>query len=148
MQGWKEKLLSSAAKEVLIKSILQVIPTYAMSLFLLPQGLCDEISSLCKRFWWGQQADKKGLMWHKWRDICKPKCQGGLGFRDIEVFNFAMLAKQGWRLLTNPDSLAANVLKAKYFPTCSFLDAKLGSRPSYVWRSLLEARGLLEEGIR
>ena len=49
--GWKEKLLSTAAKKVLIKSVLQATPTYVMSLFLLPQKLCEEISSLCMSFW-------------------------------------------------------------------------------------------------
>jgi hypothetical protein len=44
-----------------------------------------------------------------------------LGFRDISAFNEALLAKQGWRLMTNPDSLISKVLKAKYFPKCHFL---------------------------
>jgi hypothetical protein len=38
-----------------------------------------------------------------------------MGFKDIKLFNLAMLGKQGWRLLTNPDSLCAIVLKGKYF---------------------------------
>jgi len=45
-----------------------------------------------------------------------------------------MLAKQAWRILTNPSSLVARVLKARYFPTCDLLNAKLGSSPSYSWR--------------
>jgi hypothetical protein len=44
------------------------------------------------------------------------KAQGGLGFRDLVIFNKALLAKQCWRLLKNPDSLVARILQAKYFP--------------------------------
>ena len=42
MQGWKEKLLSQAGKEVMIKPIVQSIPTYSMSVFKLPVGLCKD----------------------------------------------------------------------------------------------------------
>lgn len=47
-KGWKEKLLSQAGKEVLVKAILQAIPIYVMSVFLLPKNLCEEISSIIK----------------------------------------------------------------------------------------------------
>ena len=58
-----------------------------------------------------------------------------MGFRNLQAFNLAMLAKQGWRLLMNPNSLVARVYKAKYYPHGDVLNASLGSRPSYAWRS-------------
>ena len=53
MQGWKEKLLSQARKEVMIKAIVQSIPTYSMSVFKLPVGLCKDIEAMIRKFWWG-----------------------------------------------------------------------------------------------
>jgi len=50
--GWKGKLLSMGRREILIKAIAQAIPTYTMSYFLLPQGLCDDIESMVRNFWW------------------------------------------------------------------------------------------------
>ena len=54
LQGWGEKLLSQASREVLIKAVVQAIPTYTMSCFMLPLGLCHEIEGLVCKFWWGK----------------------------------------------------------------------------------------------
>ena len=64
-------------------------------------------------------------------------------FRDIHAFNLAMLVKQAWRLIQGNHSLFFRVYKTHYFPTCSFMEASLGSNPSFVWCSLLEAKELI-----
>ncbi|KAH9728256.1 putative reverse transcriptase/RNA-dependent DNA polymerase [Citrus sinensis] len=59
-----------------------------------------------------------------------------------------MLGRQGWRLLTNPDSLVACLFKARYYLKTGFLEASLGSNPSYVWRSILAAQKAISQGSR
>ena len=73
LQGWKEKLLSQVGREILIKAVGQVIPTYTMSRFKLPLGLCSEIKSLIQRFWRGQKGDRRKVYWVKWETLCLPK---------------------------------------------------------------------------
>ena len=68
-------------------------------------------------------------------------------FRDIHAFNLAMLAKQAWRVIQGGPSLFFRVYKALYFPNSSFMEEELGSNPSFVWRSLLEARELFRAGM-
>jgi len=53
VQGWMEQTLSSGGKEVLIKAVAQAVPTFSMSCFRLPRGLCQHIDSLLRGFWWG-----------------------------------------------------------------------------------------------
>jgi hypothetical protein len=117
LKGWKEKNLSFAGRATLIKAVDQAIPTYIMSSFLLPKGLCDHMESQISRFWWGNNVDKRKIHWVNWKKTCKAKSKGGMGFKDMRAFNEALLAKQGWRLLTNPNSMIARLFKAKYYPS-------------------------------
>ena len=79
--------------------------------------------------------------------MTKPKYMGGLGFRDIELFNLALLARQAWRILQEPATLSARVLKAVYFPNADFLDAEHGPSPSRVWRAIIDGKGVLQLGL-
>uniref|UniRef100_A0A5B7BF13 Reverse transcriptase zinc-binding domain-containing protein n=1 Tax=Davidia involucrata TaxID=16924 RepID=A0A5B7BF13_DAVIN len=148
LQGWKEKLLSKVGREVLIKAVAQAIPTYVMSYFKIPVALCNDINRMVSNFWWGQKDTERRLHWLKWDNLCLPKRDGGVGFRHMEAFNLALLAKQGWRLLHYPDSIFFKIYKAKYFLNGSFLDARLGHNPSFTWRSILTARPIIEVGSR
>ena len=94
LQGWKEKLLSQVGKEVLLKAVVIAIPTFAMSCFRLPMGLCQDIEMLIQKFWWGQQGDRRKIYWKKWNVLCQSKVDEGLGFKDLCKFNEAMLANQ------------------------------------------------------
>ncbi|GMI85140.1 hypothetical protein HRI_002183300 [Hibiscus trionum] len=147
VEGWSCRFLSMGGKEVFLKSVLQAIPIYAMQCFLFPLSLCHDLESIYCRFWWRNNGSKRGIHWARWESLCSPKDKGGMGFRDLAKFNIAILAKQGWHLLTNPSSLLARVLKGRYFPTGNFLSANLGSNPSYTWKSIWCTRGLIEKGF-
>jgi hypothetical protein len=79
--------------------------------------------------------------------MIKPKFLGGLGFRDIELFNLALLARQAWRVVQGPESLSARVLKAIYYPDGDFLEAGIGSTPSQVWRAIVDGKEVLQQGL-
>ena len=132
LTGWKEKCLSSGGKEVLIKSVAQAIPSYAMSVFKIPKKICKGITDVISRFWWGDDASHKRMHWFSWWKMCIPKSRGGMGFRDIHCFNLALLAKQAWRLIDDPESLCAKILKAKYYPNDDLMNVGLRKKQ---WRS-------------
>ena len=87
------------------------------------------------------------MVWMKWNKLCRPKAKGGMGFRDLKAFNLALLAKQGWRLQHESNSLFYRVFKSKYFPDNSFVDARKGRNPSYVWHSILAAQPIIRQGM-
>jgi hypothetical protein len=118
-----------------------------MSIFLLPAGLSIEINSSMQRFWWGHKDNASKIHWMRWKKLGFSKTKGGLGFRDLRCFNRAKLAKQGWRLIHNPNNLAGQILKAKYCPRGSFLEATIGRCPSFAWCSILSSQELLKEGL-
>jgi hypothetical protein len=147
LKGLKAQGLSKAGKETLVKSVLQSVPGYAMSCFQLTKKQCQKLSSVSANFWWGDKDGQRKVHWIGWDRMCKNKKQGGMGYRDYESFNQAFLAKQGWRLLTDPDSLCARVLKARYFKNSDFLSASCPNRASTTWRGIIYGRKLLERGL-
>lgn len=52
MTSWDGKLMSKVGKEILLKTLVQTLPTYAMSVFLLSLQMCKEIEQLMCNFWW------------------------------------------------------------------------------------------------
>ena len=95
LRGWQGKLLSAAGKATLIKAVVQAIPLYAMSCFKFPKSFVHDLNMIIARFWWGSGREKKGIHWLNWDLLSVSKLDGGLGFRDFEAFNLALLAKQG-----------------------------------------------------
>ncbi|GKA03165.1 hypothetical protein Tco_0675946 [Tanacetum coccineum] len=77
MQGWKQKLLSQAGREILIKSVIQAIPSYAMQCYLLPKGFLDKLLTHIRRFFWHGDAHGKHIYWLRWDRLSKPKDEGG-----------------------------------------------------------------------
>jgi hypothetical protein len=114
---WNEKYMYAAGKETLIKSVAQSITNHAMSVFKFPAGLCDDLTHIIRDFWWGDEEEKRKVHGMSWDKMTKPKSHGGLGFKDLRVFNQALLARQAWRLINSPNSMCARLLKSKYYPT-------------------------------
>ena len=90
---------------------------------------------------------ERRVHWIAWQKMCASKRDGGMGFRDPDAFNKALLAKQAWRILQVPTLLCARVLKARYFMDGTILSATCPPAGSYTFRSILHGRDLLREGI-
>jgi len=107
LRDYTEKHMSVAAKEILIKAVAQALPTYSMSVFKLPLGLCDDLTSTIHDFWWGAENRKRKTAWIAWEELVLKKCCGEIGFKDLRLFNQALLARQAWHIIQFPESLCA-----------------------------------------
>jgi hypothetical protein len=99
------------------------------------------MQQLMAHFWWGSKREERKIHWLAWEKMCTPKSEGGLGFRHMKAFNLSLLAKQEWQLMRHPESLVAQLLKAKYFPTTTFMQPKVEYGCSFTWRSLMAGKG-------
>jgi len=147
VEGWAEKDLSCAAREVLLKANAQSVLTYPMACFKLPPVVCRKLTTAVLNYWWGSSLDNHKIHWLRWEKLTRLKCQGGIGFRDFSLFNQAMLGKQGWRLIMRPSSPCARILRGKYFPNGDFLTATKRRRCSETWRAILHGRDVLKKGL-
>ncbi|KAK2450768.1 hypothetical protein QL285_009870 [Trifolium repens] len=114
INSWRGRAMSKADKEVMIKSVLQAIPSYLMSVYLLPDTTIKVVERMMNSFWWGGGVNNKGIKWLAWDRMAYPKALGGMGFRDLHSFNMAMIAKQGWNIMTKPNTLVAKLYKARW----------------------------------
>ena len=95
LSKWKQRHLSFGGRVTLIQSVLNSIPIYFLSFFRIPKKVEDKLVSLQRRFLWGGGPDINRIAWIKWDIVCRPKEKGGLGMKDIDTFNLALLGK--WR---------------------------------------------------
>lgn len=98
LASWKASLLSRAGRLTLIKSVLNSLPVYYMSMFKLPKVVVNKIVKLQRRFFWGESSNgKMGPPAINWASIELPKNLGGLGVGNILIKNLILLFKWWWR---------------------------------------------------
>ena len=73
INSWNGRALSRAGKEVMLKSVIQAILSYIMSLYLIPSSIIDEIEMMMNSFWWGGRGNHKGISWMAWDRMVCPK---------------------------------------------------------------------------
>lgn len=100
IHAWTSTSLSYAGRAELVRSVVQGVECFWLSIFPIPAAVTSRIIRLCRNFLWNS---KKPLV--AWSEVCLPKSEGGLGFRDIKCWNNALLAKSLWNIHAKKDTL-------------------------------------------
>ncbi|XP_059650157.1 uncharacterized protein LOC132295912 [Cornus florida] len=144
----KGNLLSKAGREVLLKAVLNALSTYAMQCLKFPKQNCKDLTSKLLNFWWSGEEKSHKIKWVSWSTLCNSKVSGSLGFKNIEAFNLALLAKMAWRMEVGNESLLFKSFKQKYFKSCTFVDAPYKAKASWAQRGICSAQDIIKKGMK
>ena len=89
--------LSKGGRITLIKSTLSNLPTYFLLLLPLLAGVASRIENIYCNFLWGGIGEEKKFHLVSWNKVCQPVSCGGLGVRNLRLFNKALIGKWLWR---------------------------------------------------
>ena len=115
LASWKARTLSKAGRLTLIKSVLNSLPVYYISMFKMPKSIARRIVKIQRSFFWGGgSGEKKNFPIVKWSSIELPKEMGGLGVGNIMYKYLILLFKWWWRLTETNNTLWKSILMSVY----------------------------------
>jgi len=151
LNTWSHRWLSCASRIVLVKSVLEAIHVYWMSLSWIPKGILEATRKLTFKFLWSGKKESHVTPWVHWEKIVVPKALRGWGLKNIFLFSKDLEAKGGWHLL-NSSSLWTKVVVKKYIKsilveTCIISSQKSLKGASVIWKAIINAFPVIESGL-
>ncbi|XP_074289194.1 uncharacterized protein LOC141614340 [Silene latifolia] len=139
--------LSYAGRVVLIKSVLSTLHSYWARIFILPKTVIRNIEAICRDYLWhGKEAGSKPAL-VAWSKICRSKKEGGLGFKDLLLWNCAALGKYVWWIEKKEDHLWVKWVHAIYIKGKQWKDYAPPVNSSWAWRKVCQTKDTLKDCI-
>ena len=120
----------------LINFVLSALPIYLLSFIRIPKKVVHKIVSIQRNFLWGAHQEARKIPWVKWDIVCLPKSQGGLGIKDLSLFNEALLGKWGWQLANDHNQPWSRILTSKYGGWKELISGGRRNNSSQWWQDL------------
>jgi hypothetical protein len=136
----KNRFLSFAGRLQLIISVLSSMHIFWSSVFVLPARVIKELEAKMRNFLWSHGKYLKGKAKVAWKDVCRPKVEGGLGIRRIDDMNKAQMASLIWRIVSNQNSLWVRWIHSYRLKGRTFWDCNEVTNCCWSWRKLLQLR--------
>lgn len=134
---------------ILIKSVAQTLSNYTMQIFFIPKCLLAKLEQKMKIFFWGFKEDKAHNLHYKaWRDVCKPKVEGGIGFIKLYAMNKAFVTKLAWNVSTQTDKTWVKLIRAKHLRGRRLLDIEHTRHvSSWIWGGIRSCLSTIDVGL-
>jgi hypothetical protein len=150
---WSSRHLSFGGRITLINSVLTSLPLYFFSFYKAPRCVIQQLVRIQRNFLWGSGIENKKICWIKWDQICLPRDKGGLGVKNLELFNLALLSKWKWRMLSDVEAMWMSLIRFRYgHPPSRLLGDVLHSnsiKESIWWKDIVDSgRGFVDDWFR
>lgn len=136
--SWTVKYLSFSGRLQLISAVIYSLVNFWFSAFALPKGCLKDIEKLCNRFLWSGDLSKCAAAKVSWSTVCLPKSEGGLGLRNLLIWNKVLNMRLVWLLFSSAGSLWVAWTKEHYFKMHSFWYVEAQPNASWVWKFILD----------
>ena len=148
---WSNKWISREGRLTLVKSILEAIPIYWMSIAWIPKGNLEKLCRICFTFLWQGKKENPSRPWVKWEIITIPKALGGWGIKNIFRFSSALVVKCGWRLISTT-ILWTEVILQKYITQSTLIDWVRNTEKncrggSIFWKAIIKSFSLIGDSL-
>ncbi|KAL9690528.1 hypothetical protein QQ045_010930 [Rhodiola kirilowii] len=139
LNSWSNKFLSRAGRRVLVSAVLQAMVYFWARVCILPKAVINAVNSICVRFLWRGNCDRKGGHLVKWEEVCRVKEEGGLGVKNLETMNYAMAIKQLWGQ-EGRSSLWSDWLEKYWSKGKHWWEVEASSNSSWVLKRLMQCK--------
>ncbi|KAM6567268.1 hypothetical protein CsatA_026396 [Cannabis sativa] len=144
---WSTRNLSYAGRAVLINSVLLTIHAYWSQVMILPKRVVADIEAICRSFLGKGQSVMAGAGNIAWKNICKPKKSGGIGFMSIHEWNKAAVIKNIWAIASKKDNLWVKWVHNVYINKDSWWEYEAPIQSSWYWKKLVELKNEWKDQI-
>ncbi|XP_074283463.1 uncharacterized protein LOC141608011 [Silene latifolia] len=136
IHSYGARKFSYAGRLVLVKSVLTYLHSYWASMFVLPKGIIKAIEATCRNFLWDNGTEYKRVPLVSWDRICSPKEEGGLGLRDLGVWNKAMVGRLVAWVAEKKDTIWVHWVQHNHVKGKEWMDYIPPASSSWVWRRI------------
>ncbi|CAA7023299.1 unnamed protein product [Microthlaspi erraticum] len=148
LHSFTARFLSFAGKIRLVSSVIYGMVNFWSQVYILPKEFYAKVDSLCSAFLWRNSTQSAAGARVAWKDVCKPKSEGGLGIRLLSDFEVVFRLKQVWNLFTKEDSLWIAWVRNHIFARKSYWVTNDAVRFSKAIRSMLQLKPLLSTFLK
>lgn len=148
IQSWTAKFLSFAGRLQLIDSVLNSMVHYWMFVFVLPKRVIKAVESICSIYLWNGGLEHTHAAKVSWKHVCMPRTEGGLGSKDLSIWNLTSIARQIWLLFRNSWSLWKAWVQSILLKAKTFWLVKPSASSSWNQKKLLQLRSVIKPLIK
>ncbi|KAL9233090.1 hypothetical protein vseg_008128 [Gypsophila vaccaria] len=141
------KHISYAGRLVMVKAVITTLHSYWASIFILPKGVLERIEATCRNFLWDSSADYKRVPLVAWNKLCKPKEEGGLGIKCLEISNQAMIGRLVHWIVEDRDSLWVKWIQSNFLKGRNWLNYQPPASASWIWKKICAVKEILTPSL-